>query len=95
MADLDLCYHHKRLYQRFTKVGYNANKEVFFFYGSIGLFKQLVFLDWFSLYSGAFLMYIATLAKLSLNISQPVLTTWSVATIASFFVLIFHKPFFI
>jgi multidrug transporter EmrE-like cation transporter len=45
------------------------------------------------LYGVAFLLYAAALARLPLNVAQPVLTSGAVATVALFSVLIFHEPF--
>jgi small multidrug resistance pump len=45
------------------------------------------------LYGGAFLLYADSMADLLLNVVHPVLTSWAVATVAFFSVLIFREPF--
>lgn len=46
-----------------------------------------------ALYGGAFLLYAAALARLPLNVAQPVLTSGAVATVALLSILIFREPF--
>jgi multidrug transporter EmrE-like cation transporter len=45
------------------------------------------------LYGAAFLLYAAALARLPLNVAQPVLTSGAVACVALLSVLIFREPF--
>ena len=44
------------------------------------------------LYAAAFLLYAAALARLPLNVAQPVLTAGAIAAVALFSVLIFREP---
>ena len=46
------------------------------------------------LYGLAFLLYAAALARLPLNVANPVLTSGSVATVALLSVVIFREPFY-
>lgn len=46
------------------------------------------------LYGAAFLLYAAALARLPLNVAQPVLTSGAIATVTLFSVLIFREPFY-
>jgi len=45
------------------------------------------------LYSAAFLLYAAALARLPLNVAHPVLTSGAVAAVALLSVMIFDEPF--
>jgi multidrug transporter EmrE-like cation transporter len=45
------------------------------------------------LYGAAFLLYAAALARLPLNVAQPVLTSGAVATVSLLSALIFREPF--
>lgn len=45
------------------------------------------------LYGVAFLLYAAALARLPLNVAQPVLTAGAIAAVALFSVLVFREPF--
>lgn len=45
------------------------------------------------LYGAAFLLYAAALARLPLNVAQPVLTSGAIAAVTLFSVLIFREPF--
>ncbi|MCK9187973.1 EamA family transporter [Acidithiobacillus sp.] len=45
------------------------------------------------LYGVAFLLYAAALARLPLNVAQPVLTSGAIATVALLSVLLFREPF--
>jgi small multidrug resistance pump len=45
------------------------------------------------LYGAAFLLYAAALARLPLNVAQPVLTSGAVAMVAFLSVLVFDEPF--
>ena len=45
------------------------------------------------LYGGAFLLYAAALARLPLNVAQPILTSGAIAAVALFSVLIFRESF--
>lgn len=44
------------------------------------------------LYGAAFLLYAAALARMPLNVAQPVLTSGAIAIVALLSVLIFHEP---
>lgn len=46
------------------------------------------------LYGAAFLLYAAALARLPLNVAQPVLTSGAIATVTLFSVLLFREPFY-
>ena len=45
------------------------------------------------LYGAAFLLYAAALARLPLNVAQPVLTSGAIAAVTLFSVLVFREPF--
>lgn len=45
------------------------------------------------LYGAAFLLYAAALARLPINVAQPVLTSGAIAAVAILSVLIFREPF--
>jgi small multidrug resistance pump len=46
------------------------------------------------LYGAAFLLYAAALARMPLNVAQPVLTSGAIAIVALISVLIFREPFY-
>lgn len=46
-----------------------------------------------ALYGAAFLLYAAALARLPLNVAQPVLTSGAIAAVTAFSVLVFREPF--
>ncbi|MFN7709780.1 MAG: DMT family transporter [Holosporales bacterium] len=45
------------------------------------------------LYGAAFMLYVAALARLPLNVAHPILTSGAVATVAVCSALVFHEPF--
>ena len=45
------------------------------------------------LYGVAFLLYAAALARLPLNVAQPVLTSGAIAAVTLFSILVFREPF--
>jgi small multidrug resistance pump len=45
------------------------------------------------LYGAAFLLYAAALARLPLNVAQPVLTSGAIAVVTLFSILVFREPF--
>ena len=45
------------------------------------------------LYGAAFLLYAAALARLPLNVAQPVLTSGAIAAVTLFSILVFREPF--
>jgi small multidrug resistance pump len=51
------------------------------------------FLLGLALYGAAFLLYAAALARLPLNVAQPVLTSGAIAAVTVFSVLVFREPF--